>query len=97
MPEVLKPGFATVLLLCRACGKRSDGPPQKEAKDASKRLRQAAREAGHPRPRVVMTSCLGGCPKKAFTLAATGVGGAVSMVAFRRDDDADAAVAALLG
>ena len=97
MPEALKPGFATVLLLCRACGKRSDGPARKEAKDTAKRLRAAARAAGHPRPRVVMTSCLGACPKKAFTLAATGAVGVVSMVAFRRDDDAAAAVAALLG
>jgi hypothetical protein len=97
MPDVLKPGFGTAILLCRACGKRSAGPPKKDAKKTAKRLRTAAREAGHVRPRVVLTACLGACPKKAWTLAALRPGGSVAMVAFRSDGDADAAVAALLG
>lgn len=97
MAEILKPGFATAILLCRACGKRGDGPAKRETRETAKLLRGAAREAGHPRPRVVLTSCLGACPKKAFTLAATGADGRVRMLAFRRDDDPDAAVAALLG
>ena len=97
MPDVLKPGFDTAILLCRACGKRSAGPPKKDAKTAAKRLRAAAREAGHSRPRVVLTGCLGACPKKAWTLAATQPGGELAMVAFRTDGDADAAVALLLG
>lgn len=95
--ETLKTRFETALLLCRACGKRGSGPPKKETKELAKRLRGAARDAGHPRPRVILTGCLGACPKKAFTLAGTGADGRVAMVAVRLDDDAGAAVAAALG
>jgi predicted metal-binding protein len=95
--EAVKTRFETALLLCRACAKRGDGPPKKETKELARRLRGAARDAGHPRPRVVLTSCLGACPRKAFTLAATGADGRVAMVAVRADDDAAAAVAAVLG
>lgn len=97
MSEILKAGFDTALLLCRACGKRGDGPPKRETKETARRLRAAARDAGHRKPRVLFTSCLGACPKKAFTLAATGADGRVTMVAFRREDAPEAAVAALLG
>ena len=97
VPEILKPGFDTAILLCRACGKRSDGPPKRETRETARRLRAAAREAGHRRPRVVLTSCLGACPKKAFTLAAAGTDGRQTMLAFRHDDDVDAAILAVLG
>ncbi|MEO8081590.1 MAG: hypothetical protein ABI641_13745, partial [Caldimonas sp.] len=45
--------------------------------------------------RVVLTTCMGACPKKAFTVAAAAPSGAIVMVAFRRGDDAGAAVATL--
>ena len=95
--EELKTRFETAMLLCRACTKRGSGPPKKELKELARALRGAARDAGHPRPRVVLTSCLGACPKKAFTLAATRADGRVAMLAVRGDDDPAAAVAAALG
>ena len=95
-PETLWPGWKSVVLVCKACEKRSKGPKKITAKEVARHLKKAAHEARVPRPRVVMTSCLGACPKKAFTVAAASPDGAIAMVAFRRGDDAAAAVGVLL-
>lgn len=97
MSEILKPGFATAILLCRPCGKRSSGPPKGATKETARGLRAAARQAGHPRPRVLLTGCMGACPKKAFAVAATAPDGRIAMLALRAGDDPAAAVEALLG
>ena len=94
-PEKLRPGWKSVVLVCKACEKRSRGPTRINAKDVARQLKQAARDARVPRPRVVMTTCMGACPKKAFTVVAASPGGGIEMVAFRRGDDADAAIASL--
>jgi len=44
------------------------------------------------RTRVVLTGCVGACPKKGITVAAATDGGAIRRVAFGRHDDAGAAV-----
>ena len=94
-PERLRSRLKSIVLVCEACPRRSKGPKRIGAKRVAKALRGACRDAGVAKPRIVLTSCLGACPKKAFTVAATGPGGDVTMLAFRRGDDANAAVAAL--
>ncbi len=94
-PAPLRAGWKSVVLVCRACEKRGKGPKKTAARDVAKRLARACRDRKVPRARVVLTTCMGACPKKAFTVAAAAPSGAIVMVAFRRGDDAAAAVATL--
>ena len=95
MPEPLRPGFRSVVMVCRLCERRSKGPRKLRAKEVAKALSRACRRAGVPRPRMVLTSCLGACPKKAITVVAARPGATLEMLAFRRGDDAEAAVGRL--
>ena len=94
-PASLKPGWKSVVLVCKACEKRSKGPKKISARDVAKKLGRACREAKVPRARVVLTTCMGACPKKAFTVAAATPSGRITTIAFRRGDDAGDAVALL--
>ncbi len=94
-PAPLKPGWKSVVLVCRSCEKRSKGPKKISARDVAKQLARACRDAKVPRARVVLTSCMGVCPKKAFTVAAAAPSGRITTIAFRRGDDAGDAVAVL--
>ncbi len=93
-PRLLRAGWMTVVMVCKACEKRSKGPKRLAAKGLAKELRRACRDARLNRPLVVLTSCMGACPKKAITVATLGAGGVV-MLAFRRGGDGAAAVDAL--
>ena len=94
-PRTLRHGWKSVVLVCKACEKRSKGPKKITARQVGKELARACRDAAVPRSRVVLTTCLGACPKKAFTVAAVAPSGHITMIAFRRGADADAAVATL--
>ena len=94
-PAPLRPCWRSVVLVCQACEKRSKGPKKIAAREVAKQLGRACRDAKVPRKRVVLTTCMSACPKKAFTVAAASSSGAIATIAFRRGDDADAAVAAL--
>ena len=94
-PRTLHHGWKTVVLVCKACEKRSSGPKKISAREVGKELARACHSADVPRPRVLLTTCMGACPKKAFSVAAAAPTGGVTLIAFRRGDDADAAVALL--
>jgi len=94
-PAPLRPGWKSVVLVCKACEKRSKGPKKIRAREVAKQLGRACRDAKVPRVRVVLTTCMSACPKKAFTVAAASSSGGVTTIAFRRGDDPAAAVAAL--
>ena len=96
-PARLRSRLQHIALVCGACEKRSKGPKPGTTKRVTKALRSASRSAGVGKVRIVVTSCLGACPKKAVTVAAPGPAGDVVMLACRRDGDANAAVAALFG
>ena len=66
-----RPSWETLLVVCRECQKRSSGPKSLKAKEVIREARQAIR-AVKPRPRVVSTSCLGVCPKRAIAVATVG-------------------------
>jgi hypothetical protein len=66
------PRWDTVFLVCKQCRKRSNGPEHLKTKALARTLRAATREQ-RPRPRIVMTSCLGLCPKRAIALAYVGM------------------------
>ena len=94
-PAPLRPGWKSVVLVCKACEKRSKGPKKIGAREVAKQLGRACRDAKVPRVRVVLTTCMGACPKKAFTVAAASSSGGVTTIAFRRGDDSAAAAAVL--
>ena len=94
-PRQLRPGFRNVVMVCRICEKRSKGPKKLAAKEIATHLSRACRGAEVARPRIVLTSCLGACPKKAITVVAVGPDQSLGMIAFRRGDDPQAAVAEL--
>ena len=83
------------MLVCKACEKRSKGPKKIAAREVAKQLGRACRDAKVPRVRVVLTTCMSACPKKAFTVAAASSSGAITTIAFRRGDDPAAAAAVL--
>jgi predicted metal-binding protein len=93
-PRPLRAGWKNVVLVCKACEKRRKAPKRLAAKALAKALRHACRDARLPRPRVVLTACMGACPKKAFTVATIRSGGVV-MLAVERGDDAAAVVQTL--
>lgn len=63
--------WRAVVLVCKACGKRSSGPKKIKTKNAVAAARRIARSL-EPRPRVLTTSCLGLCPKGALAVAMVG-------------------------
>jgi len=65
---IARPKRPTPVLVCRKCLKRSDeGRAIKRAMKAE--LKQRSKERGEKRPRVVMTTCFGICPKRAVVMA----------------------------
>jgi hypothetical protein len=72
-----RPEWTAVLLVCRACRKRSDGPRGFGAKSVAREAQRALRADGslRPRPRVVACGCLGLCPKAATAIALAGPAG----------------------
>ena len=61
-------------MVCKACGKRSSGPQEAKPKKLAKAIKGAAK-AQQRKTRVVMTSCIGLCPKRATAVVVTGHGG----------------------
>jgi predicted metal-binding protein len=90
-----KPPFQAVVLVCRECEDRKDGPDHLDSRQARKGLKHALRDQ-RPKARIVETSCLGTCPKKALMVAAMRSGQAIHGVELRASDDL-ALVAAHLG
>ena len=65
------PSWKSVVLVCKACGKRGSGPKKGMPKEIANELRRASK-ATRPRPRILMTGCLGLCPKAATAVALVG-------------------------
>jgi hypothetical protein len=61
-----------LILVCKDCRKRSRGPDAKAKEIAAAIKKQVG--ATRPRPRVVLSSCLGLCPKKATAVVVSRAG-----------------------
>ena len=94
-PGRVRAGWREAVLVCKDCERRSRGPKRLSAAALAKMLKQACRTARVGRPRLLLTNCMGVCPKKAYTVAALVPGSEIAVIAFHRKDDADAAVAML--
>ena len=86
--------FRGAVLVCGDCEDRSSGPRKLRARDVRKLLKQDL-GAARFRLRVVESSCLGLCPKKAIAVAAVAVGGPGLLAEIHREEDV-ATVAARL-
>ncbi len=93
----LSPGWQQIVMVCKACEKRSNGPKKFGAKKVARALLLALRQAGQPKTRTVQTSCLGLCPKRAVAVAACAPGGAVHVIAWHKRVDAGEAWRVLFG
>jgi predicted metal-binding protein len=90
----IRPRRAEPIFVCRKCLKRiDDGPALKRALKSELKQRSAAR--GIKRPRMVMTSCMDICPKRAV-VAASATTLARGEYLLLGDDEAATEAAALL-
>jgi predicted metal-binding protein len=67
MPPLQPARWSTTVLICKECRKRSSGPRDLKPKAVASALKQAARGTT-VRSRVMLTGCLGVCPKKALAI-----------------------------
>ena len=68
-PRSLTFRLDALVLVCKACGKRDSGPRGAKPKQVAQQLKRSAKDA-RLKTRVVMTSCLGLCPKRATAVVA---------------------------
>ncbi|MDQ0037431.1 hypothetical protein J2W30_005207 [Variovorax boronicumulans] len=85
-PPLVGIKLSGVVLVCGDCEERSDGPTKLKAKQVRKELK---RDLVHVpgRLRVVQSTCLGLCPKKAMALVAVAGGQQPIAAEVCRDDD----------
>ena len=88
--------YAGAVLVCEKCEKRDKGPKKLTTKALRSELRQAL-GGGRTRLRIVQTSCLGLCPKKAIAVAAVTPEAGSVLAAVKRKRDVPALAAGLLG
>ena len=81
--SVRQPSWPSLVAVCRACRKRSKGPKTLKAKAVAAEVHRALRQS-RPRPRVVLTGCLGLCPKAAISVARVGGTGPARIVGIER-------------
>ena len=81
-----------MVLVCKACGKRGSGPAKEgKPKKVAEAVKTGARQA-RLKTRVVLTGCLGLCPKKATAVVVIGKGGDPRQYAVESRDQASSLV-----
>jgi|GEM_PF-4881249 len=86
-----RPKWDAVFLVCNECHKRGSGPKHSKPKELVVTLRKHA-GATRPRPRVLMTGCLGLCPKAATAVARVGCDAPTRIVAVKSKKQLEAAL-----
>jgi len=93
-PPLVDTKLGGLVLVCGECEARKDGPSKLQARPVRKELKHELRDLPL-RLRVVQSSCLGLCPKKAMALAAVAQGHAPLVAEVCRDEDVAAFARAL--
>jgi predicted metal-binding protein len=62
------PGWESLFLVCKDCRRRKDGPKHLRTRALAKEIKHHVKDSA-PRVRVVLTTCLKLCPKKATSVA----------------------------
>jgi len=68
---ILSPGWESLFLVCKDCRRRKDGPKHLKAKALAKEIKHQVKDSA-PGARVVLTTCLKLCPKRATSVAFVG-------------------------
>jgi hypothetical protein len=68
---ILSPGWESLFLVCKDCRRRKDGPKHLKARALAKEIKHQTKDSA-PGARIVLTSCLKLCPKKATSVAFVG-------------------------
>lgn len=89
--------WQAAVLVCKDCVDRGSGPKKSGSAKALMPALRHATKRGPVRTRVVATTCLGLCPKRATAVARLGGTGTARIVAVRSCKSVDAALAALAG
>ena len=92
----VKPKFDALLMVCSRCAERSSGPSKRKAKKLPSEFKKAL-GAERPRFRIVETTCLGLCPKKATAVAAATGDGPLRLAAVGGKSDVQAVADRLRG
>lgn len=92
----VKAKFDALLLVCGRCAARSSGPSKGKAKKLPGEFKKAL-GAERPRFRIVETSCLGLCPKKATAVASATGDGPLQLAAIGGKSDIQAMADRLRG
>jgi predicted metal-binding protein len=82
-PEGSSPKWQAVYLICKQCGDRKNGPKRLKPKELVSSIRSHVRDE-RPRPRILLSSCLGMCPKKSVAIAFVGSGQPPRWLAVRK-------------
>ncbi|VWX62144.1 conserved hypothetical protein [Burkholderiales bacterium 8X] len=90
----VKAKFGALVVLCKACQKRSSGPSKLKVKDLRKEMRRDPARSTL-RLRIVESGCLGLCPKKAIAAAAMARGGQMQMAEIKEASQASRLLAVL--
>ncbi len=80
------PSWQALVVVCKDCQKRGSGPKRLKAKDVVQSARMASK-AERPRPRVIVSGCLGLCPKRAIAVARVDAASGARLVAAASADD----------
>jgi len=84
-----KAKFDALLMICSRCAERSSGPSRRKAKKLPGEFKKALGPE-RPRFRIVESSCLGLCPKKATAVAAATGDGPLRLAAVGGKSDVQA-------
>ena len=71
--STMSPSWRSLVLVCKDCRRREDGPKHLKAKALAKEIKHQIKGSA-PHTRVVLSGCLKLCPKKATSVACVGVG-----------------------
>ena len=93
-PPFAKTRYTGAVMICEQCEKRRSGPSKLTAKKLRGPFKDALGDA-RLRLRIVQTSCLGLCPKKAIAVAAVEAGGQALLAEIRDKDDVTTVAARL--
>jgi hypothetical protein len=85
----VKTKFDALLMVCSRCADRSSGPSKRKAKKLPSDFKKAL-GTERPRFRILQTSCLGLCPKKATAVAAATGDGPLRLAAIGGKSDIQA-------
>jgi predicted metal-binding protein len=69
---ILSPSWESLFLVCKDCRRRKDGPKHLKARALAKEIKHQVKDSVPGGARIVLTSCLKLCPKKATSVAFVG-------------------------